>query len=135
MAISNKNSYDLNKINFKLNTPYISKKDKLFFLKEFVNPNFKFSFNVKSCQEDIDLVVKEDTLEEKFLSRVCYYLKNYVITLGNINYEKYGLTKKEAQYKLIDFLNQLNAQFNIYVKYNTVILNKITEKLNNCILK
>lgn len=135
MAISNKNSYDLNKINFKLNTPYISKKDKLFFLKEFVNPNFKFSFNVKSCQEDIDLVVKEDTLEEKFLSRVCYYLKNYVITLGNINYEKYGLTKKEAQYKLIDFLNQLNAQFNIYVKSNPVILNKITEKLNNGILK
>lgn len=128
-------SYDLNKINFKLTSPYIKKEDKLLFLKEFVNSDFKLVFDFKTGNTFIDLTEKKEDLETKFQGRIAHYLKTNIISLGNLSYENFNLTKKEAQFKLIDYVQQINYQFNVFVKSNELILNEITNKLEKGLLK
>lgn len=128
-------NYDLNKINFKLTSPYIKKEDKLLFLKEFVNSDFKLVFDFKTGNTFIDLTEKKEDLETKFQGRIAHYLKTNIISLGNLSYENFNLTKKEAQFKLIDYVQQINYQFNVFVKSNELILNEITSKLEQGLLK
>lgn len=117
---------NLNKAIFKLNSPYIDLEQKLFFLQEFVDRNFKMSFDFQTNRFAITFPQSsESSIVEKLYSRIGNYIKTGILTLGTFSYPN----KEEAELKLIELQQQLNQQFNIFVHNNPLIINKISEKI------
>lgn len=114
---------DLSKIQFKLNTPYVSMEDKLTFFQLFVNRLVYISYRgIPSLSAP-----KEPNKESFLLNRVLNYLKTGNVSLGQV--PSFFTDRKEALSELLDKLSLLNMQFNLYVKSNDEILNKIKAKL------
>ena len=117
---------NLNKAIFKLNSPYIDLEQKLFFLQEFVDRNFKMSLDFQTNRFAITFPQSsESSIVEKLYSRIGNYIKTGILTLGTFSYPN----KEEAELKLIELQQQLNQQFNIFVHNNPLIINKISEKI------
>lgn len=123
----------LEKIQFKINTPYISLEDKLLFLQEFIHPEFKLTYANKRL--GIDIKLNGDTFEEKLLNRIGVYLKTNSLTLGGLNYQTFGLTYSEAKEKLVELLSLINQQFNLYIKNNYSITDALIEKIKQGAIK
>ena len=114
---------DLSKIQFKLNTPYVSMEDKLTFFQLFVNRLIYISYRGAPSLS----APKELNKESFLLNRVLNYLKTGNVSLGQV--PSFFTDRKEALSELLDKLSLLNMQFNLYVKSNDEILDKIKTKL------
>lgn len=114
---------DLSKIQFKLNTPYVSMEDKLTFFQLFVNRLIYISYRGAPSLS----APKEANKESFLLNRVLNYLKTGNVSLGQV--PAFFTDRKEALSELLDKLSLLNMQFNLYVKSNDEILDKIKSKL------
>ena len=116
----------------KLNNPLINIHEKLYFLKQYISPHATVQFDGKNNVIKIDIDnSRATTLEEKLLNRVGDYLKTGSISIGSIALGQYSVTKKEALKKLKSMIDRINIQFDMYVRSNHIIIDRIGEELFN----
>lgn len=117
------------KINsFKLNNPLISLQEKAYFLKTYVSKHTKIHFDALNNTIRLDIDNKYATsVNDKLLNRVGDYIKSGNISLGAMKLD--GLTKNEASDMLRSLINNINVRFDMYVRSNKHIINRIEQNI------
>lgn len=109
----------------KINNPLITMDEKLFFLQKHITPFVKIYFDGKDNSKKIDIEIKKPkSVYEKLMNRVGDYLRTGSITLGSMNFD--GIGKAEALKMLKNIINKINIQFDMYVRTNHTIMNRIS---------
>ena len=130
LPTTDKQLFNFSETMIKLNHPLITLDEKAFFLKKYVSKHTKIHFDGKNNIVKVDIHNPNAvTLSDKLMNRVGDYLKNGTISLGTISLS--GYSKKEAMDMLKNLIDRINIQFDMYIRSNHSIRNRVGNNIFN----
>ena len=130
LPTTDKQLFNFSETMIKLNHPLITLDEKAFFLKKYVSKHTRIHFDGKNNIVKVDIHNPNAvTLSDKLMNRVGDYLKNGTISLGTISLS--GYSKKEAMDMLKNLIDRINIQFDMYIRSNHSIRNRVGNNIFN----